>query len=203
VPQLYIRPPWEPALGEPDTIDVAIDPGQAFGTGAHATTRLCLELLLEMLAAGIAPGPLIDIGTGSGVLAISAGKLGFSPLLALDNDRDSVQAARDNARANGVQLTVRRHDLRREPLPLDGAVAGAGGATHGALTVTANLLAPLLLTLAQSLAREQRPMQHLIAGGLLAGEVDAVARALCDAGAMRERERRERGEWAALWLQAS
>ena len=74
--RLWLRPSWEPA--REGTIDVVVDPGQAFGTGAHPTTRLCLEFLLELAAAGEASGPLTDLGTGSGVLAIAAAKLGWT-----------------------------------------------------------------------------------------------------------------------------
>jgi ribosomal protein L11 methyltransferase len=197
-PALYVRPPWEPQRGEPGVLDIVIDPGQAFGTGAHATTRLCLELVLEMLAAGVAPGPLLDIGTGSGVLAIAAAKLGFSPLLAVDNDRESVLAARANARANATAVEVRRFDLRHEPLPLEEL-----GGSPVAPTITANLLAPLLYELAHALENGALRPQHLIAGGLLLAEADEVAGALCRAAGMRESARRVDGDWAALWLQAT
>src|SRR5947207_2398002 len=86
--------------------EVVIDPGQAFGTGGHATTRLCLELLLTLEPGGA----VVDVGCGSGVLAISAAKLGWSPLTALDHDPAAVEAARANAAVNGVALDVRRWD---------------------------------------------------------------------------------------------
>jgi len=77
-------------------LEIVIDPGQAFGTGAHASTRLCLELLLNLAAIEQPPGALLDVGTGSGVLAIAAAKLGFAPVVALDHDRESAAAARPN-----------------------------------------------------------------------------------------------------------
>ena len=129
-----MRPPWEPAGTSP--IDLVIDPGQAFGTGAHATTRLCLEMLLSLSEAG---GAFVDLGCGSGVLAIAAARLGYAPVLALDNDPASVQATADNAAVNGVELEVRRFDLRSEDVPAAG-------------TVTANLLGPLLRAWAPRLA---------------------------------------------------
>ena len=79
-----------------------MDPGRAFGTGAHPTTRLCLELLLELEAAGEAAGPLTDLGTGSGVLAIAAAKLGWGPVTGYDHEPAAIEAARANADANGV-----------------------------------------------------------------------------------------------------
>jgi ribosomal protein L11 methyltransferase len=107
---LWIGPPWEsPADG---STAIVIDPGQAFGTGAHATTRLCLELLLEVEPAG-----LVDLGCGSGVLAVAAAKLGFSPVHALDNDERAVAATRANAAANDVLVDARRSDVLVEPLP--------------------------------------------------------------------------------------
>lgn len=184
-PALRVRPPWERAAGGDGLVEIAIDPGQAFGTGSHATTRLCLELLLS-LASQCPGGSLIDVGTGSGVLAIAAAKLGFHPVIAYDHDPASLEAASQNAAANGVTIDLARHDLRAAPLP------GAGSAT-----VLANLLRPLLLDLVDALS--WTPAQ-VIAGGLLAGEADEVAEAFAAAHGLRERARRQEGEWAALWL---
>jgi ribosomal protein L11 methyltransferase len=103
---LWVGPPWEKP--EVHAIAVVIDPGRAFGTGAHATTRLCLELLL---------GSLLDIGCGSGVLSIAAAKLGFEPVLAIDLDPLAVEATERNAAANGVRVEVRQADALVEPLP--------------------------------------------------------------------------------------
>ncbi|HYM46079.1 MAG TPA: 50S ribosomal protein L11 methyltransferase [Solirubrobacteraceae bacterium] len=206
VPAIYVHPPWERPAGRGDAIEIAIDPGQAFGTGAHATTRLCLELLLNLTAersllvdpsaqaageAGQGHDALLDVGTGSGVLAIAAARLGYGPVLALDNDRRGVTAAIENAKANGAAIEARRFDLRCEALP---DVAGVR-----APVLLANLLRPLLLDLASAL---ERSPEHLIAGGLLCEEVDEVTRAFGESVGLRERERRHSGEWAAVWLQA-
>jgi ribosomal protein L11 methyltransferase len=178
--RVRVRPPWSAADGGAGLIDLAIDPGQAFGTGAHATTRLCLELLL-----GLAPdGALLDVGCGSGVLAIAAAKLGWAPVIGVDHERESVDATRANAAANDVAIDARRLDLRREPLP-------------SAPTVVANLLAPLLFVLA---ARIETAPRVLIAGGLLVEQADAVAEEFAAKHALVQRERREAGEWAALLL---
>jgi ribosomal protein L11 methyltransferase len=185
---LYVRPPWEAPSGRGDVEEIVIDPGQAFGTGAHATTRLCLELLLELTALH-GCGPLIDVGAGSGVLAIAAARLGFEPVLALDHDRLSVTAATNNARVNGAAIEVRRFDLRRESPP---QMADAR-----APVLVANLLRPLLLELAASI---ESPPEHLIASGLLCMEVEEVAGAFASRLGLRERERREDGDWAAVWL---
>jgi ribosomal protein L11 methyltransferase len=192
---LYVRPPWEPPSDREDAEEIVIDPGQAFGTGAHATTRLCLELLLELTGLEGAPGPLLDIGTGSGVLAIAAAKLGFAPVLGLDHERDSVVAAKENARATGVAIEVRRFDLRAQALPWLGTADGLAEP----IVVVANLLRPLLLDLARGMPRA--PSQ-LLAGGLLTDQVDEVVGAFGERLGLRERERRVSGEWAAVWLSA-
>lgn len=192
---LRVRPPWEPPSGHAGVHEIVIDPAQAFGTGAHATTRLCLELLLELAAEGL-HGAVIDVGSGSGVLAIAASKLGCGPVLALDNDRESVAAITDNATRNDVKIEARRFDLRHDPLPdIGGAVAPI---------VLANLLRPLLLELAEAMpvpdsAAVPRRFD-LIASGLLCEQADEVAQAFATRLGLRERARRERGEWVALWL---
>jgi len=181
--RLVVRPPWEPPLG--GGVELVIDPGQAFGTGAHATTRLCLELMLSLPAAS---GGFLDLGCGSGVLAIAAAGLGFSPVVAVDFDPAAVDASRANAPVNGVSIDVRRHDLRSDPVVV-------------APTVAANLLRPLLLAWVGRLAGAgpaERP-ERVIASGLLVGEVDEVAGAFSSVGLV-ESERRESGEWAALLL---
>jgi ribosomal protein L11 methyltransferase len=195
VPSLWVHPPWEAPRGDGATLEIAIDPGQAFGTGGHATTRLCLELLLELAASELGRGALVDMGTGSGVLAIAAAKLGFAPVLALDNDRQSVAAAADNASVNGVDVGVRLHDVRTDTLAPTGVEVGDVRET----VVVANLLRPLLLELARTL---RVTPAHLLAGGLLVDEVDEVARAFSGQLGLVEHKRCERGEWAAVWLRA-
>ncbi|HEY3188632.1 MAG TPA: 50S ribosomal protein L11 methyltransferase, partial [Solirubrobacteraceae bacterium] len=134
--RLRVRPPWEPPL-DGAGLELVIDPGQAFGTGAHHTTRLCLELLL-----GLEPGgALADWGCGTGVLAIAAARLGFAPVLACDNDPNALAATLANAAANDVGgIAVERADLRRAPGPW-------------APTVCANLVRTLLLEVAGRLER--------------------------------------------------
>lgn len=180
--RLAVRPPWEPELGA--MVELVIDPGQAFGTGAHATTRLCLEALLELPAGG----PLVDLGSGSGVLGIAAGKLGWGPVRAVDSDLAAVEASTANARRNGVALEVGRYDLRRDPVE-----------RSVAKTVTANLLAPLLLTWAGRLRGAEKLPRTLVASGLLASEADRVAEAFAGLG-FAEAKRLTHGEWAALVL---
>jgi ribosomal protein L11 methyltransferase len=194
VPAVEVRPPWDSAgarAGE-QIESIVIDPGQAFGTGAHASTRLCLGLLLELAALDRARGALLDVGTGSGVLAIAAARLGFAPVLGLDHERESIEAASANAAINDVQVAVRRFDLRSETLPWMDAPGGVP-------IVLANLLRPLLLDLARTMPLAPK---HLLAGGLLLEQVDEIVEAFAGRFGLRERERRESGEWAAVWLTA-
>lgn len=107
---LWIGPSWE--APDSDAVAVVVDPGRAFGTGGHATTRLCLELLLDL-----EPASLVDLGCGSGVVAVAAAKLGFAPVLALDSDETAVGVARTNAAANGVEVDVELGDVLVDSLP--------------------------------------------------------------------------------------
>ncbi|MGN6665041.1 MAG: 50S ribosomal protein L11 methyltransferase [Solirubrobacterales bacterium] len=179
--RLWLRPSWEPPRD--GAIDVVVDPGQAFGTGAHPTTRLCLEFLCELADTGGADGELVDLGTGSGVLAIAAAKLGWSPVRGYDHEPAALEATEANADANDVQLHLERMNLR-ERLP------------DLAPTVVANMTAPILTAVAEQLADAP---QALICSGLLLGEQDEVAAAFARAG-LEEEERRREGEWAALLL---
>jgi ribosomal protein L11 methyltransferase len=197
--RLWLRPSWEdPRQG---TVDVVIDPGQAFGTGAHPTTRLCLELLLKLEAAGEAQGALTDLGTGSGVLAIAAAKLGWNPVAAYDHEQPALEAAAANAEANGVELQLERMNLR-EQLP------------KLAPTVVANMTAPILRAVASQLSADTGPQAPpapanappapgtLVCSGLLPSELDGVAASFAALG-LAEVERRRDGDWAALLLRRS
>jgi ribosomal protein L11 methyltransferase len=196
IPSLLVRPPWEPApqVGGEPPLDLVIDPGQAFGTGGHASTRLCLGLLLELAGEDRRRGAVLDVGTGSGVLAIAAAKLGYGPLLGLDNETPSVVAAHENALVNGVELQTARYDLREDVLPWLGT---GETTTTEPILLLANLLRPLLLMLSGALARAPA---HLIAGGLLREQLDEISTAFAERLGLTERERRTQGEWGALWL---
>ena len=183
--RLWLRPSWE--APRPGAIDVVVDPGRAFGTGAHPTTRLCLELMLELAGEGRATGPLTDLGCGSGVLAFAAAKLGWAPVRGFDLEPAALEAAAANAAANGVDVSLARANLR-EKLP---DLAG---------TVVANLTAPLLGDVAGRLEGSEAP-ERILCSGLLPDEADAVADGFAAAG-LRETDRRRLGEWAALRLEA-
>jgi ribosomal protein L11 methyltransferase len=106
--RIWVGPPW----AEPEPVAVVIDPGRAFGTGAHGSTRAALELLQQL-----APRPALDLGCGSGVLSIAAMKLGFGPVQAFDIDPLAVDATRDNAARNGVMVEAAHADVLSDPLP--------------------------------------------------------------------------------------
>jgi len=187
--RIVVRPSWEaeaPGVAEAE-VDIVVDPGQAFGTGAHATTKACLELLLALADEGEASGPLADWGTGSAVLAIAAAKLGWAPVTGLDHEVAAVDAAVENARRNGVDVAVRRLNLREELPP-------------ASPVVVANLLTPLLIELAARMeAGTIEAPRTAVLSGLLATEVDRVREAFGFAGLRVETVVTE-GEWAALLL---
>ena len=175
---VWVRPPWEEPAIRPGVAEVVIDPGQAFGTGAHPTTRMSLELMLDLDRRG----SFADLGCGSGVLAIAAAKLGFSPVAAYDADRAAVAATKANARDNAVDLDrVERLDLRSQSPPAADVVA-------------ANLMRPLLLRVAELL---DTPPRALIVSGLLDAEADDVAAAF---EPLSERKRLSDRGWTALLL---
>jgi ribosomal protein L11 methyltransferase len=162
---LWIGPPWEQP--DADAIAIVIDPGRAFGTGGHPTTRLCLELLEAETR-----GSLLDVGCGSGVLSIAAAKLGFDPVLALDFDPQAVEASERNALENDVVIDVRLADLREERLPqTDLAVA--------------NIAADAVLALSSRL-----PARRAITSGYLVSDDPVLA-------GYRVERRIEEGGWAA------
>jgi ribosomal protein L11 methyltransferase len=184
--RLWLRPSWEaPRAG---AVDVVVDPGRAFGTGAHPTTRLCLELLLELARRGAAEGGLLDLGCGSGVLAIAAAKLGWAPVRGYDREGPAVEAAVANAAANGVDVEFERRDLSRE-LP------------EPAPTVVANMRPTALAAVAAQLGPGRAP-RAMICSGLLPDELDGTAAGFASAG-LGEAERRRHGDWAALLLAAA
>ncbi len=180
-PAVWIRPPWEPE--RTDLAEVVVDPGQAFGTGAHPTTRLCVEALIGIAAEGGPFGALSDLGCGSGVLAIAAGKLGWGPLEGCDNEVAAVAAARENAEVNGVTASFERIDLK-------------AGLPRLAPTTVANLTAPLLEAVAAGLAEGNLP-STLICSGLLNTEYDRVAEAFGPHGFV-ETGRGAMGDWGSL-----
>jgi ribosomal protein L11 methyltransferase len=186
---LLVCPPWETPSPELVTgrLVVQIEPGRAFGTGGHGSTRSCLELLERALGAAPVPHAL-DVGCGSGILAITAARLGVPRVDAIDVDPDAVAATAENARRNGVADRVR-------------ASVAAADAWDGpaAPLVLANLLAAAHVTLAPALARLIAPGGRLIAGGLMAHEAPIVAGTFAADGCWLV-ELCEDDGWAALLL---
>jgi ribosomal protein L11 methyltransferase len=135
--RLWVGPPWE--TPEPGKLAVVIDPGRAFGTGSHPTTMLCLEVLQEL-----EPASLLDVGCGSGVLAIAGALLGFGPVVGVDIEPPSVEATLENARANGVAVDARVVEPS-EPLP-PASLAVANISLESVSALPGRLDAPRLVT---------------------------------------------------------
>jgi len=183
---LLVAPPWEMPVAS-DRVVLAIEPGRAFGTGHHGTTAGCLELL-ESLVAAESPARAIDLGTGSGILAIAAARLGVTDVLACDTDPDAVAAADGNAARNGVAGRVRA------------VVADAATlATEPAPLVLANLLAAAHRALASRYRDLVGGGGALVLGGLLDAEADDVTAVLAAHGFRREAARSLEG-WTSLAL---
>ncbi len=190
--RMVIRPTWRRHRPEPSDVVLALDPGMAFGTGLHPTTRLCLRLLEEWADQGLVEGSrVLDVGCGSGILAIAAARLGASVVLGIDTDPVAVEATTANARRNRVAGAVR---ACRGSLPADGSPYDL---------VLANLIASLLITLASELRAAVRPAQgggragKLIASGIFTDREREVIEAFEQSG-LRLVGRRQEGDWVAL-----
>ncbi|MDO8670492.1 MAG: 50S ribosomal protein L11 methyltransferase [Dehalococcoidia bacterium] len=174
--RIVIKPSWREYEAKPDDIVVDLDPGMAFGTGLHPTTRLCLMELERRITPGIS---VLDLGTGSGILTIAAVKLGAGPVTAMDIDEVAVRVARSNIAANGVSglATVTRGTLKaREP--------GIGSPfTAGAFDlVVANILARVIVELAGALAAVLKTGSFLIASGIIEEHASGAREAIEKSG---------------------
>ena len=213
--RLVTVPTWElegfKESGEfSDRIPLVLDPGMAFGTGKHETTRACLEYIDE-LASG---GSFLDMGCGSGILSIAAAKLGFSPVAGFDIDEDAVNASRENAALNGVSVDYRLFALGKGAVTLDESIEAAKGvypdlALQGrevdscdapfapADFVVANILGPLLIAFADEIAGYAK--KTLIVSGILSELYPEVLAAFQSRG-FREVSRKTIGEWTTGYL---
>ncbi len=185
--RLLIIPPWERPAADHDLTTIVIEPGRAFGTGTHGSTQGCL-LLLEAVLERVAPARALDIGAGTGILAIAAAALGVPQVTALDTDPDAVAATEANALKNGVRERVRcaltdTAGVQAPPFPL----------------ILANLLAGSHLTHAPEYRRLLYPGGHLILGGILSDEAESVGDALAQHGFVLA-ERADVDGWASLRL---
>jgi ribosomal protein L11 methyltransferase len=192
--RIVIRPTWREFEPTPDDIVIALDPGMAFGTGLHPTTRLCLAGLEAWDEAGLVrDASTLDVGCGSGILAIGAALLGAAPVVAIDTDSVAVESSRENARRNDVDLRASQGSLPVDPGPFD--------------LVFANLVASLLVELAGELAATVRPGDgipgssgRLLASGIFIDREPEVRAAFAAAG-LRVVSRRVETDWVALDLE--
>jgi len=177
--RLVICPAWRSYRARAGEAVIRIDPGMAFGTGQHPTTLMCLRALEETVRPGAA---VLDLGAGSGILALAAAHLGATGVLALDTDPLAVRAARENVRLNGLEAIVRVEEgtLEGELGPFD--------------VIAANISAPVIIELAGAMAAALRPGGALIAGGFSEERAAPVAAALTAAGLRVERTLSD-GEW--------
>lgn len=163
---LLLKPSWSNCRARKGQAVVVLDPGLSFGTGHHPTTSFCLRELARRRVHG-QPQAFLDLGTGSGILAIAAAKLGYSPVHAMDFDPESVRVARANVRANQVAGKVRiaRQDLTKLPLR----------PSRRYDLICANLISTLLLTERDRIVRRLKPDGGLVVAGILASEFNLVA----------------------------
>jgi len=177
--RLVICPAWRSYRPRTGEAVIRLDPGMAFGTGQHPTTLMCLRALEETVRPG---ADVLDLGTGSGVLALAAARLGAAGVLALDNDPQAVQAARDNVRLNEMEAVVRAEEGTLESAPARFDV------------IAANISPSVIVELAGAMAAALKPGGVLVAGGFSAERAEAVAAALTAAGLTVERTLSD-GDW--------
>jgi len=192
--QLVVKPTWRDYSPRPGDRVVVLDPGMAFGSGLHSTTRLCLEALEDYLQPG---ATVLDAGTGSGILAIAAARLGAAHVLALDTDTLAVRVARENVILNQVESivqveagTVQVSDFTH----LDGAPAQEPQISS---LIVVNILAETIIELTPGLVASLAPRGILIASGIIADRADAVVAKLRE-NSLSIVEQRRMGEWVAL-----
>ena len=190
--RVLLTPAWEEPEAQPGDLVVRLEPGMAFGTGLHPTTRLCVAALEKWVQPGDA---FLDIGTGSGVLSIAAAMLGAAQVWATDIDRLAIRAAKDNALRNGITLSPDSLHIQRGSVP-----AGCAGRFN---IIAANILAKVLVDLFNCaydnipLAEPLAPGGHLILSGILEEKSEMVLSAAVRHG-LTEVERRQEGDWVAL-----
>jgi len=180
---IVIRPSWREYVPTPGDVVIQLDPGMAFGSGLHPTTQMCLVALEELICP---EAKVLDLGSGSGILAIAAARLGAGHVLAVDNDPMAVKTAQGNVMANGVQGVVK---------VMSGSLREVSGRYD---LVVVNILARVIVEMVQEgLATRMRPGGALIATGIIADQEPEVAAALQGKGLILE-ERRQQDEWVCL-----
>jgi ribosomal protein L11 methyltransferase len=201
-----IKPPWQAYDRQPEDLVVEIDPGMAFGTGLHPTTRLCLQLMEDRLDP-TEHQKVLDLGTGSGILAIAAGRLGVPYILGLDTDDVAIRSARQNVTLNGLDgriemetgsLAVEKGEGGFYSFPEEAQRPPAILASKRPFdAVIANIIARILIALAEPMAQALRPGGLLITSGIIGEKAAEVAAALDSAG-LELVERREESDWVAF-----
>ncbi len=184
--KLFIRPLWVEMALDPDLIELALDPGMAFGTGTHPTTQLCLEALEDLTPPG---GQVLDLGCGSGILSIAAAKLGAAHVLALDIDPIAVESSKMNAEQNGVtdKITVQ-----------EGSLESVISSARRFDLVVANILARIIIAMcAEHLGDTVRPGGKAILSGIIDTQADDVEAALRTTG-LEPYARRQQGDWVVI-----
>ena len=179
--RLVVIPSWESYELQEGEIPLYLDPGMAFGTGTHATTSLCLRLLEKVVKPG---ARVLDVGTGSGILAIAAAKLGASPVVAIDIDPVAVRVAQENVAKNQVAVDVRETTVDKvEP--------------DGCDLVVANIIAAVIIDLLPEFAGRMKPGGKLLASGIIDSKKQQVLEAMT-ATWLLPLEIREEGGWVAI-----
>ena len=186
--RIIVKPPWEEWAGSDDTVNIDILPGMAFGTGTHESTQLCMEFIESCMNYR---DTVLDVGTGSGILAIAAAKLGASRVIAIDIDADAVENARENIRINNVGDVVK---VRK------GAEDTIGDEVFE--LIVANIDGKTLVPLVPRLIRHIQTGGRMILSGLLTDEIGIIENALPLPG-WRIAETRNKGEWAAIVVEGN
>lgn len=185
--RIVITPSWEPFAPGDGEVVLTVDPGQAFGTGTHETTRMCLRFIEDLFDLPRPPRTVLDVGTGTGILGIAAARLGAESVLGIDTDPVAVEVAGKNAELNGVSVPFRAEGTSLSAIPGEHDL------------VLGNLIAEILVDLAADLVARCAPGGHLVLSGIVAEKADWVAGEFRRHGATRVSETVD-GQWAAMLL---
>lgn len=183
---ILIRPHWIEVESEPDDMVISLDPGMAFGTGTHPTTQLCLEALEDSVTAGL---DVLDLGCGSGILAIGAAKLGASHVVAVDIDPIAVKTTIENAEYNGVSERI---------TCFEGSLESIVGSARRFDLIVVNILAKIIIPMCdQHLGQTVRPNGRAIFSGIITEQAGEVEEALLRTG-LTPVARRQQGDWVVI-----
>ncbi len=185
--RITVKPSWESYAASPAEVVLTIDPGQAFGTGTHETTKMCLRFIEDVFDAPLPPRSVLDVGTGTGILGIAAAMLGAQRVVGIDVDPKAVETAAENARINGVAGRF------------EAAVTPLGRLDETFDLVAANVLAEILADLKHEVAARCAPGGAILLSGILSEKSEWVAQEYAEAG-WRVDGRRDEGQWSALLL---